>query len=62
MRDFVSYRAMIFENKELRKEIIRLDEKINKAFKFLLKKIDELAPILSPAPRKTVGFKRKDQS
>ena len=61
MRAFVSYRAMIIENKELRNEIIRLDKKINNSFKFLLKKIDELKPALSQGPRKTVGFKRKDQ-
>lgn len=62
MRAFVSYRAMIFENKELRNEIIRLDKKINSAFKILLKKIDELTPKISRPPRKTVGFKRKDQA
>ena len=62
MRAFVSYRAMIFENKELRNEIIRLDKKISISFKFLLKKIDELKLVLPQGPRKTVGFKRKDQS
>ena len=62
MRAFVSYRAMLIENKELRNEIIRLDKKINNSFKFLLKKIDELKPVLPQGPRKTVGFKRKDQS
>ena len=62
MRAFVSYRAMIIENKELRNEIIRLDKKINISFKFLLKKIDELKPVLPQGSRKTVGFKRKDQS
>jgi len=62
MRAFVSYRAMLIENKELRNEIIRLDKKINNSFKFLLKKIDELKPALPQGPRKTVGFKRKDQS
>ncbi len=62
MRAFVSYRAMMIENKELRKEIIRLDKKINNSFKFLLKKIDALTPVLTKPPRKTVGFKRKDQT
>jgi len=62
MRAFVSYRAMLIENKELRNEIIRLDKKINISFKFLLNKIDELKPVLPHGPRKTVGFKRKDQS
>ena len=61
MRAFVSYRAMLIENKELRNEIIRLDKKINNSFKFLLKKIDELKPASPQGSRKTVGFKRKDQ-
>ena len=62
MRAFVSYRAMLIENKELRNEIIKLDQKINNAVKFLLKKIDELKPAFPQGPRKTVGFKRKNQS
>ncbi len=62
MRAFVSYRAMLIENKELRNEIIRLDKKINNSFKFLLKKIDDLKPVLPQGPRKKVGLKRKDQS
>jgi len=61
MRAFVSYRAMMIENKELRNEIIRLDKKINNSFKLLLRKIDALTPVLTQPPRKTVGFKRKDQ-
>ena len=61
MRAFVSYRTIMIENKELRKEIIRLDKKINNSFKFLLRKIDALTPVLTKPPRKTVGFKRKDQ-
>ena len=62
MRAFVSYRAMMIENIELRNEIIRLDKKINNSFKYLLKKIDALTPVLPQGPRKTVGFKRNDQS
>ena len=62
MKAFVSYRAMMIENKELKNEIIRLDKKINNSFKFLLKKIDALTPVLPRESRKTVGFKRKDQS
>ena len=62
MRAFVSYRAMMIEHKELRNEIIRLDKKINNSFKFLLRKIDALTSALTQPPRKTVGFKRKNQS
>ena len=62
MRAFVSYRAMMIENKELRNEMIRLDKKINYSFKFLLRKIDALTPVLTQQARKTVGYKRKDQT
>ena len=62
MRAFVSYRATMIEHKELRNEIMRLDKKINNSFKFLLRKIDALTPALIQSPRKTVGFKRKNQS
>jgi hypothetical protein len=62
MRAFVSYRAMIIENKDLRNEITRLDKKINNSFKLLIQKIDELKPVLLQGPRKTIGFKRKDKS
>ena len=62
MRAFVAYRAKMIENSELRKEIIRLDKKINSSFKFLLKKIDALTSGIARKPRKQVGFKRNDQS
>ena len=42
MRAFAVYRAMLIEDKSLRKEIKVLDEKINKVFRFLLDKIDAL--------------------
>jgi hypothetical protein len=42
MRAFANYRALIHENDELRTEIRDLDQKINKAFRFLLDRIDEL--------------------
>lgn len=35
MRAFVSYRSKMLENNNLRKEIARLDKKINNSFKFL---------------------------
>jgi hypothetical protein len=62
MRAFVAYRAKMIENRELRKEIIRLDKKINSSFRFLLKKIDALTSGITQKPSKQVGFKRKDQS
>ena len=42
MRAFARYRALLRENEELKKEILKLDAKLNKAFKFLLDKLDAL--------------------
>ena len=42
IRAFTHYRALIKETLELSKEIKNLDEKLNKAFRFLLEKIDAL--------------------
>ena len=61
MRAFAYYRAILLENKELRREIKVLDEKINEAFRYLLEKIDALTPQLEERPHKPVGFKRKTQ-
>lgn len=43
MRAFVLYRTMLKENEELKKEIKKLDSKLNTAFKYLLDKIDALS-------------------
>jgi len=61
MRAFAYYRAILLENKELRKEIKLLDEKINVAFRYLLEKIDALTPKLGKKPHKQVGFKRNNE-
>ena len=42
MRAFARYRALLRENEELKREILKLDSKLNQAFKFLLDKIDAL--------------------
>jgi len=55
IRAFTHYRALIKENIELRKEIKHLDEKLNKAFQFLLGKIDALHQ--KKLKIKPVGFK-----
>ncbi|HET6989918.1 MAG TPA: ORF6N domain-containing protein [Bacteroidia bacterium] len=57
VRAFSRYRALISENKELKKEIIALDGKLNEAFKYLLMKIDALAPKVRK--RKKIGYKIK---
>ena len=56
MRAFSAYRAMLIEDKSLRKEIKALDEKINKAFRYMLDRIDALHQNRA-TPRKKVGFK-----
>lgn len=55
MRTFAVYRAMLIEDKTLRIEIKALDEKINKAFRFLLDKIDALHQNKT-RPRKKIGY------
>lgn len=56
MRAFARYRALIKENEELKKEIRKLDAKLNQAFRFLLDKIDALHQKASE-PRKSIGYK-----
>jgi hypothetical protein len=58
MRAFVSYRALLLENNEIKNEIRSLDEKINKIFDFLLEKIDALHQKESEKPlKKFIGYK-----
>jgi len=59
MRAFAKYRAILLENMELRKEINAIDQKLNEAFKYLLSKIDALAPEIKK--RKQIGFKTKNE-
>ena len=61
MRAFVAYRVKMIANNDLRKEITRLDKKINSSFKFLLRRIDALTIGINQKSRKQVGFKRKNQ-
>ena len=55
MRAFSRYRAIILENVDLKKEIKVLDGKLDHAFKFLLEKIDALAP--NYTDREKIGYK-----
>ncbi|MCU0460894.1 MAG: ORF6N domain-containing protein [Bacteroidales bacterium] len=55
MRAFSHYRALLYENNELRREIKNLDKKINTAFRFLLSRIDELHQ--KKIARKPIGYK-----
>jgi len=56
MRAFASYRALLIENEELKKEILKLDAKLNQAFRFLLDKLDALHQKANK-PGKPIGFK-----
>ncbi|MCL4482336.1 MAG: ORF6N domain-containing protein [Bacteroidetes bacterium] len=56
MRAFARYRAFLSENQELKKEILKLDAKLNQAFKFLLDKLDSLHQ-KATEPRKLIGYK-----
>jgi len=56
MRAFAKYRAILKENEELKKEIKNLDNKLNKAFKYLLEKIDAMHQKTNHE-RKRIGFK-----
>jgi phage-related protein len=57
MRAFAQYRILLIENKDLRKELRTLDEKINKIFKYLLEKIDALSQKRSELPKNKIGYK-----
>ncbi len=56
MRAFARYRSLLKENEELKKEILKLDAKLNQAFRILLDKIDSLHQ-KATTPMKPVGFK-----
>ena len=55
MRAFARYRALLRENEELKSEIKKLDNKLNEAFKFLLKRMDDLHQ--KNPKRNPIGFK-----
>lgn len=56
MRAFSRYRALLKENEVLKNEIVKLDAKLNQAFKFLLDRIDSLHQKNSQ-PRNVAGYK-----
>jgi len=56
MRAFARYRALLRENEDLKKEISKLDSKLNQAFKFLLDRIDALHQKAN-TPMNPIGFK-----
>jgi peptidoglycan hydrolase CwlO-like protein len=57
MRAFAQYRSLLIENKDLRKELESLDNKINTIFKYLLEKIDALSQKKLELPKNKIGYK-----
>jgi len=55
MRAFARYRALLRENEDMKKEILKLDAKLNQAFKFLIAKIDALHQ-KTIEPRKSIRY------
>jgi hypothetical protein len=55
MRAFARYRSLLRENEDLRKEIMKLDAKLNQSFRFLLDKLDALHQKANK-PRKPIGY------
>ena len=55
MRAFAKYRQILLENDSLKKEIKNLDDKLNKAFKYLLDRMDEMGR--KNSKRKPIGYK-----
>ncbi len=62
MRAFAQYRALLHDNRELRRELRSLDAKLNRTAQELIGRIDDLtAKVLvknAVKPRKRIGFKR----
>ena len=61
MRAFAQYRALLQDNRELRRELRNLDAKMNRTSQELMARIDDLtAKVLvkkAAKPRKRIGFK-----
>ena len=60
MRAFARYRSLIKETESLRKEIQAIDQKLDKAFKFLLNKLNSIHEQESKPSRK-IGFRIKNE-
>ena len=56
MRAFARYRSLLRENEELKNEIIKLDQKVDSVFQYLLEKIDDMHE-KQQLPRKSIGYK-----
>jgi hypothetical protein len=59
MRAFAMYRTMLKENEELKIEVRKLDAKLNKAFQYLLDKLDALSE--TKKKKQSIGFEIPDK-
>jgi len=57
MRAFSSYRSILREAADLKKDILKLDSKLTKGFKYLLNKIDALHQKNNTEKRNKIGYK-----
>ncbi|MEI7830099.1 MAG: ORF6N domain-containing protein [Prolixibacteraceae bacterium] len=56
MRAFSRYRGLLKENEDIKKEVLKLDAKLNQSFKYLLDRIDSLHQKANK-PRRPMGYK-----
>ena len=57
MRAFARYRAILSESREIKQKIENLDEKVNKGFQYLLKRINELSGSNDENRKNRIGYK-----
>ena len=57
MRAFARYRAILSESREIKQKIENLDEKVNKGFQYLLKRINELSGSNEENRKNRIGYK-----
>jgi hypothetical protein len=64
MRAFAQYRALLLDNRELRRELRGLDAKLSRTTEELMERIDDLAAkvlvreIAKKKPSRPIGFKK----
>jgi len=61
MRTFARYRSFLKEHEELRKELRAMDSKLDRAFQFLMKRLDSLHEE-KERPMRKIGFRFKESN
>lgn len=57
MRAFARYRSLLLQTSDMNKRIEELDDKVNRAFQYLLDRIDELNVANDTSTRNRIGYK-----